>query len=125
MSNFNYKLAFDDRKTYLYVFISGQDSFAAALSYWNEIADEIMRLGYTKLLVHEQLEGNIDEGEIFDVIMDLKDSALRGIQIAFYDENREDIPVNALGQLVANNRGGAVRLFHNLKAAINWIEQDD
>ena len=124
MSKFNYQLTFDNREIYLYVFIKGQDSFAASLSYWNEIADEVKRLGCTKLLVHEQLEGNVDEGEIFDVIMDLKESVLRGVQIAFYDENRDDIPINALGQLVANNRGGAVRLFHNLKAAMNWIEQD-
>ena len=125
MSNFNYRLVFEDRKTYLYALITGQDSFAASLSYWNEIADEVNRLGYSKLLVHEQLEGNVDEGEIFNVIMDLKESMLRGVQIAFYDENREDIPINALGQLVANNRGGAVRLFQNLKAAVSWIEQDD
>lgn len=124
MSGSNYRLTFDKRGSYLYAFITGQDSFAAALSYWNEIADEVNRLGYTKLLVHEQLDGNVDEGEIFDIIMDLKESALRGVQIAFYDENRDDIPINALGQLVANNRGGAVRLFHNLKAAMNWIEQD-
>ena len=125
MNEFNYKLTFDNRETYLYAFITGQDSFAASLSYWNEMADEVNRLGYTKLLVHEQLEGNVDEGEIFDLIMDLKESALRGVQIAFYDENRDDIPITALGQLIANTRGGAVRLFQNLKAAMNWIEQDD
>ena len=125
MNEFNCKLTFDTRETYLYAFITGQDSFAASLSYWNEMADEVNRLGYTKLLVHEQLEGNVDEGEIFDLIMDLKESALRGIQIAFYDENRDDIPINALGQVIANDHGGAVRLFQNLKAAMNWIEQDD
>jgi hypothetical protein len=119
-----YRLKFENRGSYLYVFITGQDSFAASLRYWNEIADEVSRLGCRKLLVHEQLEGNVDEAEVFDIIMDLKESALRGIHIAFYDENRGDIPINALGQLIANNRGGSVRLFHNLKAAINWIEQD-
>jgi len=121
----DYKLVFDNRGTYLYAFITGQDSFAAALSYWNEIADEIQRLGYTKLLVHEQLEGNVDEAEVFDIIMDLKDSALRGVQIALYDEHREDIPINALGQLIANNRGGAVRIFQNLTAAMQWTESDE
>lgn len=125
MKDAGYTLKFEHRDTYLYAFISGKDSFAASLSYWNEIADEVNRLGCMKLLVHEQLEGNVDEGEIFDLIMDLMESALRGVQIAFYDESREDIPINALGQLVANNRGGAVRLFHNLEAAINWIQQDD
>ncbi len=125
MSASDYKLVFDNRETYLYAVITGQDSFAASLSYWNEIADEIKRLGYSKLLVHEQLEGNVDEAELFDIIMDLKDSALHDVQIALYDEHREDIPINALGQLIANNRGGAVRIFQNLNAAMQWIEQDD
>ncbi|HSR88633.1 MAG TPA: hypothetical protein VLL07_06735 [Pontiella sp.] len=125
MAGSDYTLTFDDRGTYLYAFLTGQDSFAASLSYWNAIADEVKRFGYTKLLVHEQLEGNVDAGEVFQIIMNLKESALRGVQIAFYDENREDIPINALGQLVANNRGGTVRLFHNLAAATDWIEQDD
>ena len=125
MNASEYKLVFDSRGTYLYASITGQDSFAASLSYWNEIADEVRRLGYTKLLVHEQLDGNVNEGEIFDIIMDLKDSALRGVQIALYDEHREDIPINALGQLIANNRGGAVRIFQNLKAAMQWTESDE
>lgn len=125
MNALDYNLVFDNRGTYLYAFITGQDSFAASLSYWNEISDEVSRLGYRKLLVHEQLDGNVDEGEICDIIMDLEKSALRDVQIAFYDENQEDLPINVLGQSVANNQGGAVRLFHNLQAAMNWIEQDD
>lgn len=125
MSASDYKLVFDNRETYLYASITGQDSFAASLSYWNEIADEVKRLGYSKLLVHEQLEGNVNEAELFDIIMDLKDSALHDVQIALYDEHREDIPINELGQLIANNRGGAVRIFQNLSAAMQWIEEDD
>jgi len=125
MSASGCKLEFEDRGTYLYACMTGKDSFAASLDCWNRIADEVERLDCRKLLVHEQLEGNVDEGEVFDLVMDLKDSALSRVQIALYDENRDDIPINALGQLIANNRGAAVRIFHNLKAATQWLEHDD
>lgn len=125
MNDSTYTLTFEDRGTYLYVIISGQDSYAASLAYWKKIAEEVQRLGYRKLLVHESLVGGVDEGEVFDIIMTLQRSALMGVHIAFYDDRNEDTPVNALGQLIANNRGGSVRLFRTLDAARNWIEQDD
>lgn len=121
----SYTLTFEDRNGYLFASLTGQDSFAASLSYWNEIADKVGGLGYRKLLVHENLLGEVSESEIFDVIADLKDSGLFGVQIAFYDENHADAQINNLGQLVANNRGAEFRIFQSMEAAQHWIEQDD
>lgn len=125
MSVNDYNLVFEDRGAYLYAHVSGKDSFAACLSYWHAIADKVAEFGLRKLLVHENLEGDISEGEIFDLMVDLKDSGLLGIRIAFFDENDADSQINNLGRLVANNRGGNVCIFQSLEAAQSWIERED
>ena len=121
----SYSLKFEDRNSYLYVHLTGQDSFEASLSYWNEIADQVKELGSKKLLVHEDLTGEVTEIEIYDVILDLVTSGLMDLKIAFYDEKSEDAALNALGHLVATNRGANIMIFKSLEAAQHWIEQDD
>lgn len=124
MSSGEYMLHFEDRGDYLYVNIAGQDSFASSLRYWNEIADEVERLDRHKLLVHENMTGDVSGREVYDVMRDLKDSALKGVKIAFYDENSADTFLNRLGKLFANYRGGNVRIFSELDAARQWIESN-
>ena len=120
-----YQLTFEERDNYLYAHLTGQDSFGASLSYWNKIADKVTELAATRLLIHEDLIGNVTEAEIFDVVADLLGSGLVGIRIALFDANSNDTPLNALGQLMANNRGGKVKLFKTLDAAQQWIVKDD
>jgi len=121
MSAPEYFLSFEDRGDYLYTLITGQDSFSASLRYWNEIADEAARRGHRRLLVHECMTGQVRTREIYALIMDLKDSALKDVRIAFYDENAGDSFMNMLGKLAANFRGGDVRIFSDLDAARDWI----
>lgn len=123
MNTTDYCLRFEDRGSYLYAHLTGDDSFAASLRYWNDIADEIERLGCGRLLVHEKLSGQVSGREMYDLIIDLKDSALKEVKIAFYDENSTDTFLNNLGKLIANHRGGNVRIFANLDAARQWIEE--
>ena len=117
-----YGLEFEDRGSYLYALITGKDSFAASLSYWNRIADEVGRRGHDRLLVHECMAGKVSAREMYDLIMDLKDSALRKVRIAFYDENAGDSFLNLLGKLITAYSGGDVRIFTKLDAARSWIE---
>ena len=86
MSPQKFILDFEARENYLYAHLSGKDSFAASLDYWNQIVDQVQQLNVTKVLVHENLTGEVSEGELFDVIMDILPSS-SGIQVAFYDEN--------------------------------------
>ncbi|MDH3981469.1 MAG: hypothetical protein OES84_01060 [Kiritimatiellaceae bacterium] len=124
MNGKEFSIVFEDRGTYLYVQLTGKDSFAASLDYWQQIIDKEKELGYHRLLVHENLIGEVSEGEIFEIMMDvLPDST--GVQVAFFDENRSDIAINELGHLIATNRGADIRIFQCLEAATNWIEQSD
>ena len=124
MSGNDYHLTFEDRGTYLYAHLTGVDSFAASLSYWNEIADEVKKLGHTSVLAHEALEGGVNEAELFDVIMDVVPSGI-GIRVALFDENQDDAKINELGQLIASNRGATIRVFSALADAEKWIASDD
>ncbi|VGO20244.1 hypothetical protein [Pontiella sulfatireligans] len=118
-----YTLEFEDRGSYLYARLNGKDSFVDSLSYWHQIADRVKDLGFHRLLVHENLEGEVSEGEIYDLVIDLKDTDLLSVKIAFYDENQDEAALNAFAQLVAVNRGGNVKIFHSLGTAQRWIEQ--
>ena len=121
MSNSGYNLTFEDRGTYLYAHLTGMDSFAASLSYWNDIADKVRASGYNKVLVHENLIGEVSEGEIFDIMMDILPAGT-GISVAFFDENQDDTQINELGQLIASNRGATIRIFQTLADAEKWLE---
>lgn len=123
MTKRTFQLVFEDRKTYLYAHLTGEDSFAASIDYWNQIADKVKELGYTKVLVHEALEGVVSEGEIFEIVMDIVPSGI-GIQVAFFDEDQSDHPINELGELIASNRGANIRIFKSLADAERWIGQD-
>lgn len=116
-------LKFEVRDNYLYAHLSGKDSFAASLDYWNQIADRVKKLNLSRVLVHENLTGEVSEGEIFDVMMDVL-PASTGIRIALYDENNADKNINDLGQLIANNRGADICIFQTLEAAEKWVVAD-
>lgn len=122
MSAQDFILTFEVRGDYLYVHLSGKDSFAASLDYWNQIADQAHKLNLTKVLVHENLEGSVTEGEMFEIMMDVL-PASTGINVAFYDEQSADQTVNELGQLIANNRGADIRIFQSLETAEKWIRE--
>jgi sugar/nucleoside kinase (ribokinase family) len=120
-----YRLNLEDRGSYLFAHITGKDSFAASLSYWNEIADAVKQQGFQKLLIHENLKGVVNENEMQDLIMDLTDSGLQKVQIAFFDEDLSHMHINTIGQTLSARLGGNSRIFTSLEEARQWIEQND
>jgi hypothetical protein len=122
MSDLGYQLEFEARDTYLYARLTGKDSFAASLSYWNEIKDKVQDTGAKKLLVHENLEGEVNEEEMYDLMVDLLRDGFPEVKVAFFDENLNDADINHLGKMVANNHGANVRIFESLSNARYWIE---
>lgn len=124
MNEHNYQLTFEDRSSYLYIRLTGEDSFAASLSYWNKIADQVKLRGCERVLLHENLVGKVAETEMQDIIMDLLPSGLTEVQIAFYDENTDDKALNILGQTLAVEKGANVKIFPSLEDAKVWITED-
>jgi hypothetical protein len=116
-----YTLQFEVRDDYLYARLEGKDSFAASLEYWARISEEVRGRNLTKVLVHEHLEGEISEGEIFEVIMEVLPTST-GIKVALFDEQHINSDINELGELVAQNRGVDVRVFQSLENAEDWLK---
>lgn len=125
MSALAYQLEFEARDTYLYAHLTGKDSFAASLSYWNEIKDKVKDAGAKKLLVHEDLEGEVTEEEMYDLMIDLLHDGFPAVKVAFFDENLGDAAVNHLGKMMAANHGANVRIFESLSNAQYWIEHEN
>ena len=125
MSDLGYQLEFEARDTYLYARLTGKDSFSASLSYWNEIKDKVTDAGAKKLLVHENLAGEVTEEEMYDLVVDLLHDGFPEVKVAFFDENLDDEAVNHLGRMVAENRGAHVRIFESLSDAQYWIEHEN
>jgi hypothetical protein len=120
-----YKLELEDCGTYLYAHLTGQGDFQASLQYWSRIADKAVELGHRKVLVHENMLGTLSKAQVFEVVTRIMKPEYLSIHVAFFDENLDNESLNALGQLVASNRGATVELFHSLEAARTWIKQDD
>jgi hypothetical protein len=123
MNNSTFNFEFEHRGTYLYAHLTGEDSFAASLDYWNQMADKVRELKLNKLLVHEKMTGTVSEGEMFDLVSDLL-TVSTALQVAVYDENCGDQDINQLGQLIASNRGIDIMIFQSLEDAETWLTQD-
>lgn len=124
MSASDHQLRFENRGKYLYAHLSGHDGFEASLNYWHAIADEAKATGHDRVLVHENLAGDVSEDEMFEIMLSLISKGI-GIKVAFFDENHESAELNALGELVATNRGLNVQIFDSLSAAEEWLLDDE
>jgi hypothetical protein len=120
MNTEQYTLNFELRGDYLYVLLEGKDSYSASISYWTRIAEEAKARNLTKVLVHENLEGEISEGEVFGLIIEVL-PANTGIKIALFDEQNVSSEINELGELVAQNRGADIHIFQSLECAEHWL----
>ncbi|MDZ8118291.1 hypothetical protein [Pontiella agarivorans] len=118
-----FNLHFETRNNYLFVRLTGEDSYEASRSYWRQIADRVRKLELNRVLIHEALDGGITEGELFELIMEFV-PASAGIRVALYDENKENHELNQLGELIARNRGAEIRIFQSLENAEKWISEN-
>jgi hypothetical protein len=117
-----YELTIEKRVDYLYAYITGLSSYENSMQYWGKIADELHRQGLKKVLVHKNLTGSLSAAEIYDIVTRFAEAGFLGIHVAFYDENEGDADLNALGELIATNRGAFVKVFTSLEEAEAWIK---
>lgn len=121
-----YEIAFDGRDRYLHACVSGPfDSIEISLAYWREVVAECRRLGYSRLLVRENLgmaspSMSDPAVEYYLVGCELPKIA-KGIRVAFVDTLTEEFRGNRLGEGVAIARGLDARLFLTEEEAIAWL----
>ncbi len=115
-------LEFEPRERYLFVHVTGEaDSVEISLGYWQMVAAECRRLGFHRVLVHEELKALPSTLDTFAVASNLADVGMRGITIAFVDTDTRQAAENSFGETVAGNRGVRGRFFSDLRDAEEWI----
>ncbi len=117
-----YSLTFEHRPKYLYAYVKGErDSYEISKQFWTEIAGEIQRSGYDRVLVDEDIEESASMIDIFQLVSEFSEMGLIGIRIAFHDRKIEHADLNGFGELVASNRGLNGRAFNDMDLAEAWI----
>ena len=63
----SYRIRFEDRKRYLYAYVCGQESLQTSLSYLAEAVQETCRAGHDRLLIEEDLQGQLTDTEMYEL----------------------------------------------------------
>lgn len=117
-----YKIEFEQRPKYLYAFVSGRhNNIENARKCWLDILDACHRFGADKLLVEENIEGNISMEEMYKLSSEFPSMGFRNILVAFVDLHPLHQKLNRFGEVVATNRGGKVRVFDTVAEAKEWL----
>jgi hypothetical protein len=117
-----YRIAFEHRSQYLYVYVSGEhDSYEISRRYWLEVADECAKTGHKKVLIEEDIEETVSIAEVYQLASELPQMGFQGVRVAFFDRFAEHEDLNQFAELVATNRGLLARVFNNLEEAENWL----
>ena len=109
---------------YLHVKIFGQNNPATVSGYLLEVATLCRKNNYSAVLIEEYLSGpSLSMADIFNIIRSRSSDAWFLSHIAYVDTNTEhDLEQMKFAEMVALNEGVQVRMFHDLKAAQQWLE---
>jgi hypothetical protein len=109
---------------YLHVKVRGQNNISTVSAYLLEVARLCRKHNYSAVLIEEYLSGpSLSMADIFNVIRDRSSDAWFLSHIAYVDTNAEhDFGQMKFAEIVALNEGVQVRMFQDLKAAHQWLD---
>lgn len=117
-----YSIEYQQRPKYLYALVSGRhDNIENARKCWLEMLDACLKFEYDKLLVEENIEGNISMEEMYKLASEFPEMGFRNILVAFVDLHPSHQKLNRFGEVVATNRGGRVRVCDTIAEAKQWL----
>lgn len=120
-----YNIQFEHHHDYLHARVTGEkDSAEISISFWKEIAAECKKYGYKKLLVEENIQGNISDDEIYEITSVITD-LFENVMIAFYDHQMPHYNMNKIGETLVLNRGVIGRVFDDIEKARQWLLSSD
>ncbi len=116
-----YSLRSEERDGYLYFHVEGETSYETGEALWREIGSKCQELGYKRIIVEEDLKGQVTDTEMFRIASRFPDFGLLRVRIAFIDRHPDHDHGNEFGQLVCSNRGITSRICHSVLEAEEWI----
>jgi hypothetical protein len=110
---------------YLHVKVRGQNNTTTVNGYLLDVARLCRKHNYSAVLIEEHLSGpSLSMADIFNVIRNRSSDAWFLSHIAYVDTNTDhDFGQMKFAEMVALNEGVQVRMFQDLNAAHQWLEQ--
>jgi len=97
------------------------DSLGTTVAYWSMVAAECRRRGAKRLLVVENLKGEIGEVPAEEIFQKLIVLGFEGIKIAFVDRSETRWSVQEQVSLMAREHGITGRVFTQERDAVTWL----
>ncbi len=121
----SFDIRFENRRTHLYAYVEGEESMANSLAYMALVVDEAKACQLDRVLVEENLEGQLTDSQMFEVTSRFLEMGLGAlVKMAFVDRHASHGSGNELGELVARNRGINVRIFRSVEAGEKWLLEE-
>lgn len=118
----SHHLKFEEHEEYLYAFISGEkNSLENSKKIWGIIAEECKKLGYSKLLIEEDVKIPMPMVDVYNLVNFLPTLSFTKIVVAFVDRQSEQEELNRFGELVGTNRGLRGKFFTKMEEAKKWL----
>ena len=123
----SYEMKVERRAGYHYFYVTGTDDFATSLAYAREVFEHCRREKVDRILIDEDLEGDLTSQEKIDLSKHLAEDQMRTFvkKIAFVDRREEQWQGNAFLETLARNRGILARLFRDTAGAETWLLSDE
>lgn len=116
------KLTLEPGSEYLYAYIeSDNDSYEIALGHWQEIAGELFERKLKRVLVHEDIIGELSDSDAFRVATELRAIGFSNVKVAMLDNHAVHRRSTEFGVLVGSNRGLLVQSFETAAEAVKWL----
>jgi hypothetical protein len=113
---------FENRNSYLLAHITGRgEDLETTRATWRSIAAECKQRGAVKLLILEEIEGQLPFMEQYAFADGLGKIGFDGIAVAFVDAKPEQYINNKFAEDVAVNRGALGRMFQSVTEAEAWL----
>jgi hypothetical protein len=120
--NVPYDVRFENRGSYLLALITGRgEQLETTRATWRSIAAECKARGFTRLLILEDIEGQLPFMDQYAFADGLKQIGFDGIAVAFVDAQPEQYANNKFAEDVAANRGVHGRMFQTVAEAEAWL----
>lgn len=120
----SYTLNVEPRTSYLYVTVTGENSYDNVAHYLSEVRDFFRKYECSNVLIVENLAGpSLETFRIYDLVSKASEQTAQVVcKIAYVDINPEhDATRMEFAENVAVNRGVFVRVFSTIQAAEQWL----
>ncbi|HTX73841.1 MAG TPA: hypothetical protein VMC79_13505 [Rectinemataceae bacterium] len=115
-----YRISYERTPDYLLVRMEGEEAFAEAIRFWQELARLAAEELISRFLIVDTVVGQLSTTEHFE-ISEVVARLFVGKRIAYVDPKEHTYESNQFGETVILNRGGFVKLFVSEADAHAWL----